>query len=181
MAPVAENTAAASSPSEGRRPDIARISQSVDDTLRVARRLGVALEPGDVVLLVGDLGAGKTQFAKGVLEGLGSASEAISPTFNIMIEYDDGRIPLVHMDLYRLEDAGQLEDVDFYALTDEDADCACLIEWADMFPEEMPEDALEVRIERQGSDMSAGIPRTISISSSGPRSDRLISLLETDR
>ena len=153
-------------------PKVVMSAQSVDETLSIANALGEALQPGDTVLLIGDLGAGKTQFAKGVLHGVGSSQEAISPTFNIVLEYDDGRLPLVHMDLYRLEDAEELEDIDFYALTDEGSDHACLIEWADLFPDEMPEDALEVRIGRTDDDGSRS--RTLSVTAAGEGAAQLL-------
>ena len=110
--------------------------------------LGERLQNGDVVLLKGDLGAGKTCFSKGVAKGLGIASDVVSPTFNIVIQYDDGRIPLYHFDLYRLEDSQELEDVDFYYLVDRDTCGASLIEWADLFPDEMPDERIEVNISK---------------------------------
>lgn len=145
-------------------------SDSPESTFAIGMALGKELHAGDTVLLTGDLGAGKTQFAKGVLSGLGSTQEAVSPTFNIILEYDDGRIPLVHMDLYRLKDASELEDIDFYALTDERASHACLIEWADLFPDEMPDDCLQVSISRHPD---AGM-RTIDAEPGGPKSSELL-------
>lgn len=130
-------------------------SQSPDDTRRVAAELVATLGDGDVVLLDGDLGAGKTQFAQGVAEGLGVTEPVTSPTFNIMFEYTSGRVPLYHFDLYRLDDASQLEDVDFYGVTDSSTPGVALVEWASMFPDEMPEDAVRVRISRVPGDDSA--------------------------
>lgn len=130
-------------------------SQSPGDTRRIAAELVATLRDGDVVLLDGDLGAGKTQFAQGVAEGLGVTEPVTSPTFNIMFEYTSGRVPLCHFDLYRLDDASQLEDVDFYGVTDASTPGVALVEWASMFPDEMPEDAVRVRISRVPGDDSA--------------------------
>lgn len=81
------------------------------------RELGRALAPllkqGDTVILSGDLGAGKTQFSQGVAEGLGVGTAAVSPTFNIVLSYEDGRIPLRHLDLYRLEQSSELDDLGY--------------------------------------------------------------------
>lgn len=132
-------------------------SQSPDDTRRVAAGLAAELEDGDVVLLSGDLGAGKTQFAQGLARGLGVTEPVTSPTFNIMFEYASGRVPLYHFDLYRLDDASQLEDVDFYGLVDESTPGVALVEWADLFPDEMPEGAIRVRITRVPDDDEARV------------------------
>lgn len=132
-------------------------SQSPDDTRRVAAELARGLGDGDVVLLDGDLGAGKTQFAQGVAAGLGVTEPVTSPTFNIMFEYTSGRVPLYHFDLYRLDDASQLEDVDFYGVTDSSTPGVALVEWASMFPDEMPENAVHVRISRVPGDYAARV------------------------
>lgn len=135
--------------------------------------LGGALVPGDVVLLVGGLGAGKTQLAKGVSQGLGIDDSVVSPTFNIALAYEGGRIPLMHLDLYRLEDATELEDIDFYGIVDEDAEHASLIEWADLFPDDMPEDALLIELERVDGDAGDGMRRIVA-TAQGARSRALL-------
>ena len=86
------------------------------------RALAPLLVAGDVVLLSGDLGAGKTQLTKGVAEGLGVAEPVTSPTFNILLVHQ-GRLPLYHFDLYRLERADELEDLDYYATLEADGVC----------------------------------------------------------
>lgn len=121
-------------------------SASAEQTMALGVALGERLQNGDVVLLKGDLGAGKTCFSKGVAKGLGITSDVVSPTFNIVIQYDDGRIPLYHFDLYRLEEHDELEDVDFYYLIDRDTCGVSLVEWADLFPDEMPDECIEVNI-----------------------------------
>lgn len=121
-------------------------SASAEQTEALGAALGECLQNGDVVLLKGDLGAGKTCFSKGVAKGLGIAPDVVSPTFNIVIQYDDGRIPLYHFDLYRLEEPDELEDVDFYYLIDRDTCGVSLVEWADLFPDEMPDERIGVNI-----------------------------------
>jgi tRNA threonylcarbamoyladenosine biosynthesis protein TsaE len=100
------------------------------------------LRAGDVVLLSGDLGAGKTQFVQGVARALGVAEgEVTSPTFNILLSYEGtatggSPITLNHFDLYRLEKAEQLVDIDFAGVLESGG--VCFIEWADKFPAAMP-------------------------------------------
>lgn len=122
------------------------VSTAAEATYAYGRALGACLQDGDVVLLKGDLGAGKTCFSQGVARGLAIEADVVSPTFTIMIEYTDGHIPLYHFDLYRLDDESQLEDIDFYYMVDTRTPGACLIEWADRFPNEMPDEYLEVDI-----------------------------------
>ena len=87
------------------------ITHSEADTSAIGRELAVQLSPGSVVLLVGDLGAGKTAFVRGLAEGLGVAAEDVSsPTFTLMQEYRGGRMPLLHVDLYRLTDPREIDD-----------------------------------------------------------------------
>lgn len=83
--------------------------------------------PGDVIVLDGDLGAGKTQFVQGVAAALGVRAAVTSPTFNILLEYHDGRLPLYHYDLYRLDERWQLEDIDYYSAIDGDGDGAAFV------------------------------------------------------
>lgn len=123
---------------------------NVDETLMVAHSLGSVISAGDVVCLEGALGAGKTQFVKGVAAGLGVERQIVSPTFNIVCEYSAPRVSLAHFDIYRLDSAEQLEDIDFYSYTDETSDFACVIEWANLFADEMPDDALWVCINSAG-------------------------------
>lgn len=108
-------------------------SHSVEETRELARRMAQAAEAGDVILLVGDLGAGKTHFTQGFAAGLGIPDVPTSPTFNLVCEYRGGRLPLYHFDLYRLEDAGQLDDIDYWGITEGDG--VSLVEWGDKFPE----------------------------------------------
>lgn len=87
------------------------ILASHEDTLNLGKAIGTVLKPGDILLLEGDLGAGKTTFTQGLAEGLGVDEFVNSPTFVIINEYFSGKLPLYHMDLYRLEDESQLYDL----------------------------------------------------------------------
>ena len=89
------------------------VSHSVEDTQKFAYAFAQLVQPDDLLLLVGDLGAGKTHFTQGFADGLGIAEVPTSPTFNLVFEYHGGRLPLYHFDLYRLEDADELEDIDY--------------------------------------------------------------------
>lgn len=129
--------------------NIARTS-SVAETQQVAAALAGLVQPGSTVTLDGDLGAGKTHFTQGLAAALDIAVPVTSPTFNLMVAYSGGRIPLYHFDLYRLEDPCQLEDLAFYETVEGDG-VSC-IEWASKFPDEMPEDRLEVFIAVEGED-----------------------------
>lgn len=108
---------------------------------------GVALAPfverGDVVVLSGDLGAGKTQLTKGLATGLGVVEPVTSPTFNILLVHE-GRIPLYHFDLYRLERSEQLTDLDYWGTLE--ADGVSAVEWGDRFDESIPDQCVIVRI-----------------------------------
>ena len=115
------------------------------DTRALGHRIADALEPGDVVALIGDLGTGKTALTKYIAEGLGITEEISSPPFTIIKEYLSGRIPMYHFDVYRI---GGPED--FYDIGGEellDGNGACIIEWADIISDALPEDSLAVRLE----------------------------------
>lgn len=118
-------------------------------TEEVGRLLSVLMEAGDVVLLAGDLGAGKTQLTKGIARGLGVAEPVTSPTFNILLVHS-GRLPLYHLDLYRLERAEELEDLDYYGTIE--ADGVAVVEWGDRFAEAAPVDGLLVTLLIEGDD-----------------------------
>ncbi len=117
------------------------------ETTAVGRTLGASLAPGDAVLLVGPLGAGKTAFARGLAEGLGGDPDAVSsPTFTIVQEYA-GRVRMQHVDLYRLSPA----EVDDLALEDLWEDSVLVVEWPDRWARR-PTDAITVEIEHAGGD-----------------------------
>ena len=116
-------------------------------TAELARRLAGVLRPGTVICLDGDLGAGKTLFVQNLAASLGVQGEVTSPTFNLMNLYEDGRLPLVHFDLYRLEQEYELDEIGFYDYA-ENPDGLVLIEWAEKFPECLPEDHIALQIQR---------------------------------
>jgi len=123
--------------------------RSLEDTLAFGRRIGRAARPGDVVALMGQLGAGKTALTKGILAGLGgNPDDATSPTFVLMVRHDGGRLPLFHFDAYRLADGTELAEIGaeeaFYG------DGLSAIEWADRVAEVLPEDRLELRLRVTG-------------------------------
>jgi tRNA threonylcarbamoyladenosine biosynthesis protein TsaE len=119
-------------------------TNSERETAAAGRDLAARIGPGDVVLLTGDLGAGKTAFVRGLAEGLGiAASEVTSPTFTLIQEYAGGRLPLYHVDLYRLKPI-EVDDLGLDELTSEGGVTA--IEWPDRLPRPF-EGAIQVRIE----------------------------------
>ena len=119
------------------------LTHSTDETLELAGTVGELLRAGDVVSLVGDLGAGKTVFARGVARALGVTEPVVSPSFTIVREYD-GRMPLVHVDVYRIDTVQELHDLGFEELVRDDA--VTLVEWGDMIDGLLPADRLDVRL-----------------------------------
>jgi tRNA threonylcarbamoyladenosine biosynthesis protein TsaE len=118
--------------------------------VELGRRLARTLPPGGVVLLIGNLGAGKTTLAKGIVSGLGAAQpdEVASPTFTLIHEYGEGRA--YHIDLYRLEEARELESLGLEELFDRGG--MVLIEWGERFPQMMPAERTEIRMRALGGD-----------------------------
>lgn len=119
-------------------------TNSPDETTKLAVRLGELVKPGDVITLEGDLGAGKTTFTKGLAKGLGIRKNVNSPTFTIMKEYREGRLPLYHMDVYRMEDSD--EDLGFDEFFEGEG--VTVVEWAHLIQEQLPPDRLGIRILR---------------------------------
>ena len=120
------------------------LTHSPSETRDLGRRLAEQLRPGDVLLLYGNLGAGKSEFTRGVAEGLGVAGPVTSPSFTILNVYDDGRIPLYHFDWYRLESAEELYEMgmDEYL----GGDGVAVVEWPTQCPEAIPETHLAVTL-----------------------------------
>jgi tRNA threonylcarbamoyladenosine biosynthesis protein TsaE len=143
------------------------LSKSVEETKRAAAELAKLVTPGTLIALDGDLGAGKTHFVQGFAQGLGVKSPITSPTFNVMCQYDDGRMPLYHFDLYRLDDPLELEDIAFYDLVE--ADGVSCIEWACKFVSEIPTSAVWVSIKT-----CADGSRLIDASAHEPQSEALV-------
>lgn len=122
------------------------------ETRALGLEIADALEPGDVVALIGDLGTGKTALTKYIAEGLGIKEEISSPTFTIVKEYRSGRLPLYHFDVYRLGSGEELLDIGAEEMLDGDG--ACVIEWADIAADVLPEDSLVVRLDYGDTDDS---------------------------
>jgi tRNA threonylcarbamoyladenosine biosynthesis protein TsaE len=121
-------------------------TRSEDETAAVGRDLAARLSAGSAVLLYGDLGAGKTAFVRGLAEGLGiAADEVSSPTFTLVQEYRGGRLPLFHVDLYRLNEAREVDELGLDEIT---AEGVVAIEWADKM-RDLPVGAVVVRIEHR--------------------------------
>ena len=139
---------------------------SPDETKALARVLASCLQPGDVVLLSGDLGAGKTQFTQGLAAGLDAREPVISPTFNIVLTYPSGRMPLHHFDLYRLESPDQLEDIGLREYLEGDG--ICVVEWAEKFPASFDE-YLAIEITRASEETRALRARPV-----GARAEELL-------
>jgi tRNA threonylcarbamoyladenosine biosynthesis protein TsaE len=119
------------------------ISNSPEDTMAAAGTLAARLAPGSVVALRGDLGAGKTHFAKGVVAALGGDPQTVtSPTFTLVHEYRECRIPVFHFDFYRLEEASELRRTGWEEYLCEDG--ILLVEWAERFPEALPPETIRV-------------------------------------
>ena len=121
-------------------------SNSPEDTFRVGMELGEKALPGQVFTLTGDLGVGKTVFTQGLAKGLGIEDPVNSPTFTIIQEYDGGRMPFYHFDVYRIGDVEEMDEVGFddYIM----GDGVSLIEWADLIEEIIPEKRTEILIEK---------------------------------
>ena len=118
-------------------------SQSAADTIDIARQLAAQLRPGAVLALTGELGAGKTCFVKGLALGLGVTQDVTSPTFTIIHEYRGGRLPLYHIDLYRLDTVQQSLDIgiDDYL----NSDGVTVIEWAERIAALLPANTVHIR------------------------------------
>jgi len=119
-------------------------TKSEMETIEFAQNLESEKFPNMVICLMGDLGSGKTVFVKSFARALGIEEDITSPTFNIIKEYNDGELPLYHMDVYRIEDAG--EDIgieDYYEKSG-----VTIIEWADMIKDKLPEERLEIKFKQ---------------------------------
>ena len=121
-------------------------SFSPEDTFSVGEHLAKEARPGDIYTLDGDLGVGKTIFTKGMAKGLGIEEPVTSPTFTILQEYESGRLPLYHFDVYRIGDPEEMDEIGY-----EDyfyGQGICLIEWAGLIEELIPKEAVRICIEK---------------------------------
>ena len=120
------------------------LSNSAAETRAIGERIAARLRSGDVVLLQGDLGAGKSELARGIARGLGVSGPVPSPSFTILNAYDEGRVPLYHFDWYRIEDAREIIEMGM----DEQigGDGVAVVEWPSQCPEAIPETHLAIRL-----------------------------------
>ena len=116
------------------------------ETFAVGKKIGENARPGQIYTLTGDLGVGKTVFTQGVAAGLGIDEPINSPTFTIIQEYESGRLPLYHFDVYRIGDIEEMEEIgyDDYFF----GEGICLIEWAELIEEILPENVISITIEK---------------------------------
>ena len=138
---------------------------SAEETYKIGEQMGREAKAGDVLCLLGDLGVGKTVFTQGFAAGLGITEPVSSPTFTIVQTYDEGRMPFYHFDVYRIGDVEEMDEIGY-------EDCfygegVCLIEWAELIEEILPEKVIVVTIEKdleQGFDYRKitleGLPET---------------------
>ena len=126
------------------------VSNSEGETEDLGRRLGLRLGPGAVVAYTGDLGAGKTAFTRGLARGLDISERVTSPTFTIVNEYEGGRLPLFHFDLYRLGSSDELFDIGWEDYLSRGGVCA--VEWGENVADALEEDAIRVDLRRGESD-----------------------------
>ena len=138
-----------------------------EETFEVGRTIGMNAKPGQIYTLTGDLGVGKTVFTQGVAAGLGITEPVNSPTFTIIQEYEDGRLPFYHFVVYRIGDLEEMEEIgyDDYFF----GQGICLIEWAELIEEILPEKRIEVTIEK---DLEKGFEyRKITIEERGEKTE----------
>lgn len=143
-------------------------SACATDTEHLGELVAPALADGDILVLTGGLGVGKTHFTKGVNRGLGDEHPVTSPTFALMAVHDGGRIPLFHFDLYRLEHAYELEDTGIFDVLGYEG--ACLLEWGEQFQDELCDEYLSVVISR---DSDGENKRTVVLKPYGARAEEL--------
>jgi tRNA threonylcarbamoyladenosine biosynthesis protein TsaE len=140
-------------------------TRRAQDTFALAQRVGALLRPGDVVVLAGELGAGKTVFAQGVGAALGVGEPIVSPTFTLVREYE-GRLRLVHVDVYRLDQVQEVLDLGLDELLY--GDSVMLVEWGDAVTPWLPPSRLEVRIERLPPEEADDDVRVVRLVATGP-------------
>lgn len=145
------------------------VTHGKEETRSLGKRLSSFLQEGDVILLEGDLGAGKTTFVSGVAEGLHVKEDVISPTFNIMKCYFHGTLPLYHIDAYRLEGQNIEIGLDEYI----EGDGACFIEWPQFIAPLLPDEKLEIILINKGEN-----ERSITFKSGSPHYDEAIQQME---
>lgn len=138
---------------------VCKESFRAEDTFNIGKEIAAASKPGDVYCLYGDLGTGKTVFSQGFGAGLCIEEPISSPTFTILKEYDEGTIPFYHFDVYRIGSEDEMDEIGYYDKIDGDG--VCLIEWAELIKDILPQTYYKVTIEK---DLERGFDyRSISI------------------
>ena len=155
------------------RNQIEFVSNNPAQTGQYGIQLGTLVQSGDVILLYGDLGAGKTHFTQGIAKGLGILEPVRSPTFTLVNEYQEGRLPLYHIDLYRLAGDADIATIGLDEYFDEEG--IVVVEWPEKGKAWLPADALHIHLNHL-SDWQ----RTVQINASGPRSETLLSTYTRD-
>jgi len=146
------------------------ITRGADQTEALGRALGRILTPGTVIAYTGDLGAGKTAFTRGLAAGLNIPERITSPTFTIVNEYEGGRLPLFHFDMYRLGGAEELFDIGWEDYLARGGVCA--VEWSENVEDALEPDAIRIDIRRGGSDDERSITITNAPLLTGGENDR---------
>ncbi|WP_367881609.1 tRNA (adenosine(37)-N6)-threonylcarbamoyltransferase complex ATPase subunit type 1 TsaE [Lactobacillus sp. YT155] len=140
--------------------------KNTEETIELGKKIATSLKAGDVVLLDGELGAGKTTLTKGIAKGLDIDGNIKSPTFTLVREYRNGRIPLFHMDMYRLENSDPFEvGIDEYL----SESGICVIEWSEFITELLPADFLRIEIKKIGDES-----REINLSGVGDHYQKIV-------
>ncbi len=137
------------------------VTKSVDDTQALAVEVAGFVRAGDLIVLAGELGAGKTAFTQGLARGLGVADAVTSPAFVLVRSYA-GRLPLTHIDVYRLDHLQEVFDLGIAEIVDEGG--VTVVEWGDVVTPALPTDLLEIRLEHGGTDDE----RQLNLSTVGP-------------
>jgi len=139
-------------------------TKGADETIAVGQAVGSQLHVGDLVVLTGDLGAGKTTFAKGLARGLGVTQPVTSPTFTIVQEYE-GRVPVAHVDVYRLDRIQELHDLGFEELLE---GRVTVVEWGEAIALVLPGERIDVRIAMDGATEAHDDHRVVEVVARGP-------------
>ena len=148
------------------------ISHNENETLSFGKKLASFLKKGDILVLTGELGSGKTKLTEGILTYYGLEDEISSPTFTIVNEYVKDNAKIFHFDVYRLEDSSE-----FYAIGGEEyfENGICIIEWGEIIQDALPKDYIHIQFERNNVDENT---RILNITSYGEKYDELLNALE---
>lgn len=143
------------------------VVNTIDETLSLGEKIGSMAKAGDIFCLIGDLGTGKTHLTKGIAKGLAVEDHITSPTFNIVNEYHNGRLPLYHFDVYRVNDPDEIYAIGFDEYIFSDG--VSIIEWANYIEELIPNEYVMIKIEKA---LSISLnSRKITLIPYGPRYD----------